>query len=262
MIDLHLHLLPGIDDGASSLTVTEAMLALAADLGFTRLVATPHLDGPLDPDYQRQAESLTERVRSAGERHGIEVDQGYEIQLDPGLAHRLQAGEPVTLAGSRTVLVEVPFSGWPHHVDQSLFEIQAAGYRPLLAHPERYTAAQADPGKVIDLAERGVMLQVTFSSLTGLFGRSAQQLAQTLVERDLATVLATDAHGAGHRLVNVEKGIERAEELVGPERLDQLVRANPSALLADEPLPEPAPIAPSKSRAGGLKGLASRLRAR
>jgi protein-tyrosine phosphatase len=262
MIDLHLHLLPGIDDGASSMAVTEAMLALAAELGFTRLVATPHLEGPLDPDYQREAEKLTERVRDAGHRHGIGVGQGYEIQLDPGLARRLQAGEPVTLAGSRAVLVELPFAGWPHHVEQSLFDIQAAGFRPLLAHPVRYAVAQAEPRKVLDLAERGVMLQVTFSSLSGLFGRGAQHLAQTLVERDLATVLATDAHGAGHRLLNVEKGIERAEELVGRERLDQLIRANPAALLADEPLPDPAPIAPSKTRTGGLKGLASRLRGR
>lgn len=262
MIDLHLHLLPDIDDGASSMAVTEAMLALAAELGFTRLVATPHLDGPLDPDYGQTAETLAERVREAGHRHGIEVGQGYEIQLDPGLAHRLESGEPVTLATSRAVLVELPFVGWPHHVEQSLFEIQSAGFRPLLAHPERYAAAQAEPSKVIDLAERGVMLQVTFSSLTGLFGRGAQQLAQTLVERDFATVLATDAHGAGHRLLNVEKGIQRAEELVGRERLDQLVRDNPAALLADEPLPDPAPIAPEKSRPGGLKGLASRLRGR
>jgi protein-tyrosine phosphatase len=238
------------------------MLALAAELGFTRLVATPHLDGPLDPEYRRKAETLTERVREAGHRHRITVDQGYEIQLDPGLAHRLESGDPITLAGSRSVLVELPFVGWPHHVEQSLFEIQSAGFRPLLAHPERYVAAQAEPSKVIQLAERGVMLQVTFSSLTGLFGRGAQQLAQTLVARDLATVLATDAHGAGHRLLNVEKGIQRAEELVGRERLDQLVRDNPAALLSDEPLPDPAPIAPGKSRSGGLKGLASRLRGR
>jgi protein-tyrosine phosphatase len=260
MIDLHLHLLPGIDDGASSMAVTEAMLALAAELDFTRLVATPHLDGPLDPDYRRAAETLTERVREAGHRHGVEIGQGYEIQLDPGLAPRLEAGEPVTLAGSRTVLVELPFVGWPHHVEQSLFEIQSAGFRPLLAHPERYAAAQAEPSKVTDLAERGVMLQVTFSSLTGLFGRGAQQLAQTLIERDLITVLATDAHGAGHRLLNVEKGIQRAEEIVGRERLDQLVRDNPAALLADEPLPDPAPITPGKPRSGGLKGFAARLR--
>lgn len=259
MIDLHLHLLPGIDDGASSSSVTEAMLALAAELGFTRLVATPHLDGPLNPGYQGQAETLTERTRAAGERHGVVIDQGYEIQLDPGLVHRLEAGEPSTLAKSRAVLVELPFAGWPNHAEQSLFELQAAGYRPLLAHPERYVAAQSDIGKVVDLAERGVMLQVTFSSLTGLFGRNAQHVAQTLLERDLATVLATDAHGAGHRLLAVEKGIQRAEELLGPERLAQLTRANPAALLADEPLPDPAPIVAVTDKSAGLKGFAARL---
>ncbi len=260
MIDLHLHLLPGIDDGASSMNVTEEMLSLAKELGFTRLIATPHLDGPLDANYRAKAEALTTEVRSAGLRFGIAVDHGYEIQLDPGLAHRLAAGSRATLAGSQTVLVELPFAGWPHHAEHSLFDLQSAGFRPLLAHPERYSAAQADIEKVVQLAERGVLLQVTFSSLTGLFGKSGQRLAEELLTRNLVTVLATDAHGAGRRLVGVADGIARARELVGDERLDQLVRANPEALLADNPLPDPAPVLPSTSHAvSRFKGLTSKL---
>jgi protein-tyrosine phosphatase len=261
MIDLHLHLLPGIDDGASSKSITEEMLDIAAQLGFTRLVATPHLDGPLEPSYQNKAETLASDVAAIGRSFGIAVDRGYEIQLDPGLAKRIQAGAPVTLAGSQTVLVELPFAGWPHHAGQSLFELQAAGVRPLLAHPERYAAAQSDIERVVELAQRGVLLQVTFSSLTGLFGRGAQRVAEELLERNLVTVLATDAHGAGQRLLGVSKGIERARELVGEERLDQLVRVNPAALLADRPLPETAVVTRSKVQAAGLiKGLASRFR--
>lgn len=243
------------------MAVAQEMLSTASELGFTRLVATPHLDGPLDPDYQHKAETLARQVGQAARALGIRVDQGYEIQLDPGLAHRLQDGAPVTLAGSQTVLVELPFSGWPHHAEHSLFELQAAGFRPLLAHPERYAGVQSDIEKVVELAGRGIMLQVTFSSLSGLFGRTAQRIAEALLERNLVTALATDAHGAGNRLQGVRKGIERARELVGDERLDQLVRANPAALLADEALPEPAPAIRTKTQAGGrFKGLASRLR--
>ena len=260
MIDLHLHLLPGIDDGASSIDVAREMLEIAAELGFTRLVATPHLDGPLTPAYRAKAEALTFQVRNSGIDFGIAVDQGYEIQLDPGLAHRLANGAPVTLAGSSTVLVELPFAGWPHHAEQSLFELQAAGFRPLLAHPERYAAAQSDIEKVVQLAERGVMLQITFSSLAGLFGRNGQRVAEELLRRNLATVLATDAHGAGRRLLGVADGIARARELVGDDRLEQLTRTNPEALLADNPLPDPAPVAPSRTHTvGRFKGLASRI---
>ena len=241
MIDLHLHLLPGIDDGASSPKATQEMLAIAAELGFTKLIATPHLDGPLTSDYRKRAEQLTVQTRAEALLHGIAIDQGYEIQLDPGLAHRLEGGAPVTLAGSRTVLVELPFAAWPHHAESSLFQLQTAGFRPLLAHPERYSTAQADIERVVTLAERGVMLQVTFSSLTGLFGRSAQHVAEELLNRNLATVLATDAHGPGQRLLGVANGVARARELAGDERLDQLVRANPEALLADQRLPDPVP---------------------
>ena len=261
MIDLHLHLLPGIDDGASSMSVTRDMLSLAKELGFTRLVATPHLDGPLDPSYRAKAAALLAEVRETGTSYGISVEQGYEIQLDPGLSHRLSAGAPVTLAGSQTVLVELPFSGWPHHAEHTLFELQAAGFRPLLAHPERYSAVQADIEKAIELAERGVMLQITFSSLSGLFGRNAQRTAEELLRRNLVTVLASDAHGAGRRMLGVKEGIARANELVGSERLDQLVRANPEALLDDKPLPAAEEVAsansPSVSR---FKGFASKFR--
>ncbi len=261
MIDLHLHLLPRIDDGASSSKVSEEMLAIASKLGFTRLVATPHLDGPLSPEYRRQAETLAAALRPIGRSHKVEVDQGYEIQLDPDLARRLAAGAPVSLAGSRTVLVELPFNGWPLHAEQSLFELQAAGFRPLLAHPERYAAIQADVEKAVQLAERGVLLQVTFSSLTGLFGRSGQRIAEELLGRNLVTVLASDAHGAGQRLLSVEGGLKRARAVVGEARLDQLVRANPEALLMDRPLPEPLSVLPAKATSSGrFKGFASKFR--
>lgn len=261
MIDLHLHLLPAIDDGASSLSVSREMIAIASSLGFERLVATPHLDGPLDPAYERQAKFKRLELAEIGHAAGVAIDLGYEIQLDPGLARRLTAGSQATLAGSRAVLVELPFNGWPMHAEQSLFELQTAGYRPLLAHPERYVAVQANLDKAVALAERGVLLQVTFSTLTGLFGRAAQRVAEELLDRNLATVLATDAHGAGQRLLSVGKGLDRARELVGEARLNQLTRANPAALLADEPLPAPAEPMRSKTAASGLfKGLASKLR--
>jgi protein-tyrosine phosphatase len=260
MIDLHLHLLPAVDDGAATPAVAREMLVLARRLGFELLVATPHLEGPLTPEYRAKVSRAWSEVAPSAASLGIEVALGYEIQLTPDLAQRLERGEPSTLAGGRAVLVELPFAGWPLFAEQSLFELQAAGFRPLLAHPERYGEAQRDPSRVVALAERGVALQVTFGSLVGLFGKRVQQLAERLLLEDAATVLASDAHSAGQRFETVGRGRARAHDLVGPERLRQLVLDNPRALLRDDSLPVPAPIVAGGSTTSGWRRRLRRLR--
>ena len=250
MIDLHLHLLPAIDDGASSLDVSVAMLERASHLNYSTLVATPHLDGPLTVEFESKVRAALSQVLSAAKGMPIAIELGYEIMLSPDIPARLAAGERSRIAGSTTVLVEIPFVGWPIYTEQTLFDIQMQGLRPLLAHPERYVAAQVEPEKVLTLAERGVLLQVTLGSLVGLFGKPAQRLAELLLREGAVTILATDAHSAGHRFTAVEEGLKQAEALVGPEIVRQLTYDNPKALLESRPLPPPAarPIAEESNR--------------
>lgn len=259
MIDMHLHhtarLLPGVDDGASSLEISRAMLDKARQFGFDRLVATPHLSGPLDPGYNAQVQRALSQVRSAARGAEIAVDLGFEILLSADLPSRLEHGEPVTLAGSDAVLVEAPFAGWPLHVDSTLFNIQSAGFRPLLAHPERYAAVQQDPDKALALASRGVLLQLTIGSIVGLFGKSAQRVAELLLRENAVAILASDAHSAGQRFVSVEDGLRRAGSLVGAARASQLVTANPAALLGGKPLPAPFAVDADESSDGWRKSL-------
>ncbi|MEQ1842698.1 MAG: CpsB/CapC family capsule biosynthesis tyrosine phosphatase, partial [Verrucomicrobiales bacterium] len=197
MIDLHQHLLPSIDDGSSSIEISREMMALARQLGYTRIVATPHLDGALSAHYESKVKSALAEVKQIALQYELEIELGYEIMLTPDLPARLVAGERSRLAGSTTVLVELPFTQWPLYTDQTLFDIQAMGLRTLLAHPERYHAIQTDPGKALELAERGILMQVTIGSFAGLFGKPAQKIAELLLKEGAATVLATDAHGAG-----------------------------------------------------------------
>jgi protein-tyrosine phosphatase len=259
MIDLHLHLLPAIDDGAASLDVSRAMIQRARAAGFDTLVATPHLDGPLTQEYRSRVAAAWSEVAPIAAAAGIQVAQGYEIKLSPDLAHRLEGGEPVTLAGGRAVLVELPFVGWPNYTEQSLFDIQAAGFRPLLAHPERYVDAHRDVDRLVQLAERGVAQQVTFGSLAGVFGKQVQQVAEELLRRDAATVLATDAHSAGQRFELVEKGLARARTLIGMARIRQLVIDNPRALLRDEPLPDPVELSAEEENKAGWRSALRRF---
>lgn len=237
MIDLHLHLLPGIDDGARSFDETRAMLAQLKQLGFQALVATPHLGEPLTHHYhERVAAALVETQVIAAEQ-GIEVIGGFELLLRPDVPARLEAGEPSTLGGGQTVLVDLPAQVWPAETEQTLFAIQTAGFRPIFAHPERYTTIQQDPAIGLRLAERGVILQVTAGSLSGAFGRTAKRTGEFLLRHGVVNVIATDAHGPDGRLAAVSKGLQRARAIVGAAETDRLLSAAPHALLTDRPLP-------------------------
>ena len=245
MIDLHLHLLHDIDDGPEDVESSIAMIDLAVNLGYTILVPTPHLLDPLDDAYDSRVENRLRTILPYAMERGVSLERGFEVRLSPDIGRRLLCGEPISLAGSKTVLVELPFSGWPIFTEHALYDILAAGYRPLLAHPERYAAALERPQRLIDLHDGGVMLQVTTGSLAGLFGKRAQALAEELLRADAVEVLASDAHSAGRRFVSVSEGLARAAQIVGQERVSQLTVDNPNALLTDTGLP--AAVAHSSS---------------
>ena len=234
MLDLHLHLLPDIDDGAASLAVTEAMLRRSKQMGFDTLVTTPHLVAPLSGAYRGRIQDSFRQVNELAKRFDIELLLGYEVALNANVPRRLIQGEPITLAESRAVLVELPVGGWQHHVEDTLLALRSAGYRPVIAHPERCEGLHGQPDRVRRLVERGVMLQVTIGSLTGLFGKKAQRIAETWLRQGAVGLVASDAHSNGNRLSCVPKGLARLDRLVGPSERRRLTVEMPAALLRDD----------------------------
>jgi protein-tyrosine phosphatase len=223
------------------------MLSVAASLGYTGLVATPHLLEPLTEEYSQRVATERAWITPLAAESGLELRSGFEIRLTPDIGARLEAGEPISLGGSRTVLIELPFAGWPIFTDQALFDIMSAGFRPLLAHPERYAAVIENPALIDRLRERGVMMQVTTGSLAGLFGKRSREISERMLLGDMVDILASDAHSAGRRFVSVVDGLARAEELVGSKRVRQLTYANPTSLLADRPLEAIAEVRPEST---------------
>lgn len=233
MIDLHVHVLPALDDGPRTRDDALAQLDRAAELGVTTIVATPHLADPLTSEYGNRVVEAMAALRPLAEDRGLTLLQGFEIKLSLDLPQRLADGESIALAGTTAVLVELPFVGWPTFTEMTLFAVQSAGFTPVLAHPERYRSVQERPALALDLARRGVLLQVTCSSLVSP-SRTVRRTAEHLLRSGLITVVASDSHGDDHRLRAVPTALDRLGDLIGVDEVDRLTVHNPGLILAGQ----------------------------
>lgn len=248
MVDLHCHLLPGIDDGPAALDGSvELAAALAAD-GVHTVAATPHVraDHPdvVPAELGERREALRRAIAAAGIE--LEVVGGGELDLARGLEASDQELRHVSLGqGGRYLLVETPYAPLSPLFEDQLFGLEVRGYGVVLAHPERNPSFHTDPERLAEIAARGVILQVTAASLLRRRRRSATtRLARALVERGLAHVLASDAHGAAVNRAPISAGLQVARELAGA-RADSMVTDTPAAILAGE-RPVLAPAAPGR----------------
>jgi protein-tyrosine phosphatase len=258
MIDLHCHILPGVDDGPQDWPASLEMMTMAASAGTTVMVATPHShDGWRGGAAHREIRLLSREAERRARQAGLalEILPGNELYIQPGLPAQLRAGSWLTLGRSCTVLLELPFSIWPRVTEALIFELQVEGYTVLLAHPERYHAVIDNPNLLLNLVERGVYIQVTTTSITGLFGAKVRETARLLVEHDLCHVLASDSHTAGRRHPRLDEAHAILCEWIGEEAANRLVWANPRALLNDEPPDVPAPRPVERTSQKKLFGL-------
>lgn len=241
MIDIHSHVLPGIDDGADDLATAVAMCRLAAADGCSAIVATPHQRTThWDNSDLARLEALR---RAVADEVGDEIDVhlGGEVRVDSGFLGELAGAGfehgPAALAGSRYLLLELD----RHHlrVDPAdlVHELIVAGWRPIFAHPEFIPALAGDLDLVADLAAEGALFQLTAMSLTGDFGRTARQVCHDILDRGLAHFVASDAHGVDHRPPGLSRARRAVAARCGEETADRLTRGNPRAVIEDRPLP-------------------------
>ncbi len=238
MIDLHSHVLPGVDDGAPDWDGTIAMLRMAEEGGTTTIAATPHSHdlwrgahpaGQMIPALVKEA---NDRAAQAGLT--IKVLNGQECQAFPDLVKDLDAQKLQTLAHSRTVLLELPFMTWPAHTASLIFDLQVADYVVLLAHPERYRAVQNDPGILQPLVERGVYMQITTTSVMGRNGDKVRDLTRQLIELNWAHVLASDSHSIRGRHPQLDEAVAELTRWSDAATATRLSFEVPLALLNDQ----------------------------
>jgi protein-tyrosine phosphatase len=245
LIDLHSHILPGIDDGAADLSVSLAMARLAVADGIRIIACTPHI---LPGVYNNRGSDIRAAVAALSaildqEKIPLSVVVGADAHVAPDMINGLRSGEIPTLSESRYFLLEPPHHVVPPRFDDFAFRTLTAGFVPILTHPERLTWIETNYQLVTRLSDGGVWMQITAGSLTGQFGRRARYLSERMLDEDRVQILATDAHDTVRRppalkkardLVASQYGEERADRLVLGRPLDVLENRSPSAHRAAE----------------------------
>ncbi len=234
MIDIHTHIAPGIDDGSPDLEVSVAAVKAAADAGITEIVLTPHYMRGSYVNPRSKLEALLPELKKAVNDAGIEMQfhLGSEIMLESDILKEIKE-DRLLMGDTKYVLVESSMNGFPQFFIQALYDLVRNGYKPILAHPERYMNIQNNIPMAEDLLYRNVYMQINAGSLLGGYGNNVERTAWALIEQGYAHFLASDHHGRSET-----NSMQQAVELI-TERYDEytaelLTRINPRKMLNNE----------------------------
>ena len=246
MIDLHSHILPGVDDGARTLAESVDIARAAAAAGTRILAATPHVreDYPTSAEtVERLVVELQRTVRAAG--IALELRPGGEVAIDK-LAE-LEATElrRFGLGGNPSyLLVEFPYYGWPLDLGERIFRLRGAGITAVIAHPERNSEVQVAPHRMEPLVRAGALVQLTGASVDGRLGKRPRTAARALLDLRCAHLVASDAHSPDVRGVALAPAVDA---LADSALAEWLVASVPAAIVAGTPLP-PRPESRARRR--------------
>lgn len=199
-IDIHSHLIPGVDDGVETVEEAVAMAAKMQSLGYSQIYTTPHVMWDCYKNTPDIISEGLEEVRQAARQAGltIQIHAAAEYFIDEHFNEMLATGEKLMTLPGKRLLVELPYSTPLMNTSENIFAILAKGYQPVLAHPERYTYFYSNPLIYKKLADSGCELQVNILSLTGYYGENIYKMAEWLLKNNLITFLGTDAHKMQH----------------------------------------------------------------
>lgn len=206
--DLHSHLLPGLDDGVQSFEEMEEIVLRFQQLGYTKLITTPHVMS----DFYRNTSEIILKKRDevntwlANKNINIPIEAAAEYYLDEDLLKKAEDHFPLLTLGDKYLLFETNFLTEPFQLKEFIFSVTSQGYKPILAHPERYIYLQDNFEKVEDLLNRGIYFQINLSSISGYYSKGAQRLAHKLIDNGWVHFIGSDCHNLQH--------IQRIEETV------------------------------------------------
>ncbi len=245
MIDMHSHILPGLDDGAADWEQAIAMARVAVDDGITEMVCTPHW---VLGKYENGKEAILRQfaefeTRLAADNIPLKIHSGAELRIDMSIPERLRSGELMTLNdGGNYVLLELPEDTLPDNLPDFFWNLQINNYRPILSHVERNLMIREHPRRLFRWVENGILAQITAASLLEGFSEEIREFAISLVEHRLVHMLVTDTHSLRMRTPQLSGARKEIETLLGAEAAERMVYETPRHILSGEPVPVIDPI--------------------
>lgn len=219
MIDIHSHILPGIDDGAQTIEDSINMAKLAVEEGITKIIATPHHQ---NGKYINKKQNIIERVLELNvvlqkENIPLEVLPGQETRIYGELIEDINKGDILPLNQTNYLFIELPSGHIPRYTEQLLFDVQLKGLTPIIVHPERNAGVMENPDKLLNLVKKGALTQVTAGSLVGYFGKKIQKLSMQLIEANLTHFISSDAHNITSRSFRIRESISEINKEFGQQ---------------------------------------------
>lgn len=199
-VDMHSHLLPGIDDGAKTVEETVSFISKLMEFGYEKLICTPHIFTGVHPNTPETIGSALNKAKKALEEAGINVQlqAAAEYMIDPDFGQYVNSGGQLLTFGRNYILVEMSYVAASPNLSELLFDLQIKDYKPILAHPERYNYYHSEFEKYEMLKDKSVMFQVNLLSLSGYYGNEVKKTALKLVDKGMVNFLATDLHHETH----------------------------------------------------------------
>lgn len=233
LTDLHIHIVPGVDDGAQSEEISEQMLLRAVEQNINTIIATPHYRESVPKERVLKAFERVKKI-AQDKTPSIQLFLGNEILLSDGLVDEIKEEKVFSLANSRYYLIEALPQTEYRRLYEGLQEVVALGYAPILAHIERYDCLEQRIDRVIELIEAGCYLQVNAETVRLPFYQSQYRFIKELFKRDLIHFIATDAHSMDKRKPELLPAVVRLTKILTEEQMNRILYQNPSKIIKNE----------------------------
>ncbi|MFC7319298.1 tyrosine-protein phosphatase [Halobacillus campisalis] len=254
MIDIHSHILPGVDDGAQTMEESIEMAKAAVEEGITTIVATPHhRNGEFD-NYKHDIIIQVNELNRVLKEKGIDLTvlPGQETRINDALIKDIHKDEVLALnVDSTYVFVEFPHDHVPQYASNLLFNLQVEGYQPIIVHPERNLKIQENPNILYSFVKHGAFSQVTAGSIAGKFGKTAEKVSHQMIEANLTHLIASDAHDQKGRAFNMKKAYSKIEKQYGLSYV-YFFQENAEYVIAGDTLASDTPQHVKKKKVFGL----------
>lgn len=236
MIDIHAHLIPGVDDGSKNVEDTFTMFDEAKKVGFTDIILTSHY---LTDYYETKIEELVfwkDKLQEVLDKSNknLKLHSGMEVYISEDLDKLIKENKLLMLANSKYILIELPMSTEVKYLEHIIYFLESIGIKFILAHPERYKSIQKDPNIVEEYIEKGCLIQCNYGSILGQYGKETKKTIKTLLKKNLVHFMGSDCHRKDGIYLEIPKAVKKIEKIVGKQKLHEITTSNAQKIINNE----------------------------